>query len=87
MAQTTLPSLFAADGLNSAKHEFEGSPITPLTINTPQFGERWGSFMPLCKEYKEKAMNAISKRSQQELMYLLPWVGVSWLVSCRCSIM
>ena len=36
--------------------------------------------MPLCKEYKEKAMNAISRRSQQELMYLLPWVDVSRLV-------
>jgi hypothetical protein len=43
MAQTTLPSLSSADGLNSAKYEFGGSSITPLTINTPQFGERWGS--------------------------------------------
>lgn len=43
VAQTTLPSLSSSDGLNSAKYEFGGSPITPLTINTPQFGERWGS--------------------------------------------
>jgi hypothetical protein len=25
------------------KYEFKGSPITPLAINTAQFGQRWGS--------------------------------------------
>jgi len=35
-----LPTL--SDALDSAKFEFGGAPIAPLTINTPQFGERWG---------------------------------------------
>ena len=37
-----LPSLSTSEALDSAKFEFGGAPIAPLTINTPQFGERWG---------------------------------------------
>mmetsp|Transcript_11996 Transcript_11996/g.25547 ORF Transcript_11996/g.25547 Transcript_11996/m.25547 type:complete len:1075 (-) Transcript_11996:125-3349(-) len=37
-----LPSLTTTEALDSAKFEFGGAPIAPLTINTPQFGERWG---------------------------------------------
>eukprot|EP00578_Thalassiosira_sp_NH16_P006527 CAMPEP_0181104594 /NCGR_PEP_ID=MMETSP1071-20121207/15517_1 /TAXON_ID=35127 /ORGANISM="Thalassiosira sp., Strain NH16" /LENGTH=1073 /DNA_ID=CAMNT_0023187815 /DNA_START=42 /DNA_END=3264 /DNA_ORIENTATION=- len=37
-----LPSLSTTEALDSAKFEFGGAPIAPLTINTPQFGERWG---------------------------------------------
>ncbi|KAL7554065.1 hypothetical protein ACHAWF_017454 [Thalassiosira exigua] len=37
-----LPSFSTTDALDSAKFEFGGAPIAPLTINTPQFGERWG---------------------------------------------
>ena len=37
-----VPSLSTTPALDSAKFEFGGAPIAPLTINTPQFGERWG---------------------------------------------
>ena len=37
-----LQPLNITDALDSAKFEFGGSPIAPLAINTPQFGERWG---------------------------------------------
>jgi len=39
---TPLPSFSTTEALDSAKFEFGGGPIAPLTINTPQFGERWG---------------------------------------------
>ena len=38
----TLQPLSLTEALDCAKFEFGGSPIAPLTINTPQFGERWG---------------------------------------------
>lgn len=37
-----LTSFSLTKALNSPKFEFSGSPIVPLTINTPQFGEQWG---------------------------------------------
>lgn len=37
-----LPSFSLTSALDSAKFEFGGAPIAPLTITTPQFGERWG---------------------------------------------
>lgn len=37
-----LSSFSMTEALDSAKFEFGGAPIAPLTINTPQFGERWG---------------------------------------------
>mmetsp|Transcript_18829 Transcript_18829/g.33818 ORF Transcript_18829/g.33818 Transcript_18829/m.33818 type:complete len:1080 (-) Transcript_18829:79-3318(-) len=37
-----LPSFSTTQALDSAKFEFGGAPIAPLTITTPQFGERWG---------------------------------------------
>lgn len=37
-----LPSLSINQALDTAKFEFGGSPIAPLTITTPQFGEHWG---------------------------------------------
>jgi hypothetical protein len=36
-----LPSFSMTEALDSAKFEFGGAPIAPLTIITPQFGERW----------------------------------------------
>jgi hypothetical protein len=43
VTQTSLPSFSSTNAFDSVKYEFGGSPITPLAINTPQFGERWGS--------------------------------------------
>ncbi|KAL7543085.1 hypothetical protein ACHAXR_013039 [Thalassiosira sp. AJA248-18] len=37
-----LPSFSTTEALDYCKFEFGGAPIAPLTINTPQFGERWG---------------------------------------------
>ena len=43
VTQTSLPSFSAPNAFDSAKYEYGGSPVAPLTINTPQFGEHWGS--------------------------------------------
>ena len=40
---SSLPTLSTTEALDSAKFEYSRSPIAPLTITTPQFGERWGS--------------------------------------------
>lgn len=37
-----LPTLSTTEALDSAKFEFGGAAIAPLTITTPKFGERWG---------------------------------------------
>ncbi|KAL9184430.1 hypothetical protein ACHAXT_002516 [Thalassiosira profunda] len=37
-----LPTLSTTEALDSAKFEFGGAPVAPLTITTLQFGERWG---------------------------------------------